>query len=88
MDVGMLWFDPNGCGDLGTKIERAANYYHQKYGRRPTLCFVHPSTGGQDCPGRVDGLEIRLSRSVLPNHFWLGMAERGREAGAFQGTAT
>jgi len=46
MNIGMLWFD-NSKTDLFTKIERAAGYYHNKYGRRPNLCFVHPSTLNQ-----------------------------------------
>ncbi|MEW6567513.1 MAG: hypothetical protein AB1449_04975 [Chloroflexota bacterium] len=79
MDVGMLWFDPDVKADLGIRVERAAAYYHRKYGRRPSLCFLHPATGGSACPRRVAGVEVRLSRSVLPNHFWLGMMRREQE---------
>ena len=43
MNVGMLWFDNDSKTDLNGKIERAAVYYRTKYGRVPTLCFVHPS---------------------------------------------
>ena len=43
MNVGMLWFDNDAKTDLDGKIERAAVYYRTKYGRVPTLCFVHPS---------------------------------------------
>ena len=43
MNVGMLWFDNDSKTDLNGKIERAAVYYRSKYGRVPTLCFVHPS---------------------------------------------
>jgi hypothetical protein len=43
MNVGMLWFDNDSKIDLNGKIERAAVYYRTKYGRIPTLCFVHPS---------------------------------------------
>jgi hypothetical protein len=39
----MLWFDNDSKTDLNGKIERAAVYYRTKYGRVPTLCFVHPS---------------------------------------------
>lgn len=42
MNVGMLWFDNDSKTDLNGKIERAAVYYRTKYGRVPTLCFVHP----------------------------------------------
>ena len=43
MNVGMLWFDNDPRVNLETKLERAAAYYRTKYGRTPTLCFVHPS---------------------------------------------
>lgn len=43
MKIGMLWFDNDPKSNLDTKIERAVVYYQGKYGRSPTLCFVHPS---------------------------------------------
>jgi hypothetical protein len=72
MNTGMLWFDGDGKTDLITKIGRAARYYQEKYGRRPDLCFVHPSMLAQKNP-LPDGFEVRSSEKVLPNHFWLGI---------------
>ena len=46
MNIGMLWFDNDPKVNLDTKIERAAIYYAKKYGKNPTLCFVHPSMLG------------------------------------------
>ncbi len=43
MNIGMLWFDNDPKADLAVKIKRAAQYYRNKYGKTPTLCFVHPS---------------------------------------------
>lgn len=43
MNIGMLWFDNDPKSNLDIKIERAARYYREKYGKAPTLCFVHPS---------------------------------------------
>jgi hypothetical protein len=43
MNIGMLWFDNDPKSSLDLKIERAARYYQVKYGKSPTLCFVHPS---------------------------------------------
>jgi len=43
MNVGMLWFDNDPKSNLDNKIERAARYYRDKYGKTPTVCFVHPS---------------------------------------------
>ena len=93
MNLGMLWFDNDPKVALDIKVERAAAYYQHKYGRIPTLCFVHPSmfpavkeTGIIDRPAEAPveaaspnesymagGIEVRKNRSVLPNHFWLGV---------------
>jgi hypothetical protein len=93
MNLGMLWFDNDPKAALDIKVERAADYYRRKYGKTPTLCFVHPSMfpAAKD-PVVVDtpagaaieaapsaesymsgGIEVRKNRSVLPNHFWLGV---------------
>ncbi|MGD8555712.1 MAG: hypothetical protein PVJ32_09765 [Anaerolineales bacterium] len=75
MQVGMLWFDSDQRKDLRVKIERAAGYYHHKYGEAANVCFAHPSTLGNQPPGNVAGLQLRPSGLVLPNHFWLGVEE-------------
>ena len=43
MNVGMLWFDNDPKIVLTAKVARAAKYYSNKYGKSPTVCFVHPS---------------------------------------------
>jgi hypothetical protein len=83
MNVGMLWFDNDSKVSLERKVERAASYYRNKYGKSPTLCFVHPSmlpeayaAAEDESQSRVyttDGIEVRSNRSVLPNHFWIGV---------------
>jgi hypothetical protein len=73
MNIGMLWFDNDPKADLGSKIERAAIYYRSKYGAAPNLCFVHPSMIGGTSPDRSRGIEVRTTRSVLPNHLWIGI---------------
>jgi len=52
MDVGMLWFDATPDRSLGAKVERAATYYREKYGRRPNVCYIH-----HDCPSPTLVLE-------------------------------
>jgi len=79
----MLWFDNDLKNSLEIKVERAAAYYRNKYGKTPTLCFVHPSMlpeeksnskeGEQNKAYSTNGIEVRTSRSVLPNHFWIGV---------------
>ncbi len=72
MDIGMLWFDNDPKADLVAKIERAANYYKDKYGHSPNLCFVHPSMINGN-PVKAKEVEVRTNGSVMPNHFWLGV---------------
>ena len=70
MKQGILWFDDDPHTDLSLKVNRALEYVQQKYGKRPRLCFVHPSLVEK----RVlmeNGLEVRFNRTILPNHFWL-----------------
>lgn len=75
MKEGMLWHDPSGERTLEQKIIRAAEYYNEKYGEWPTACFINPDAlvGVNLDEVNVMGIEIRATRSVLKNHFWLGM---------------
>ncbi len=88
MDVGMLWYDAEPGRAVPAKIERAAAYYKAKYGRHPTVCFLHPATAGPLSASAVPGLEVRTSLAVLREHFWLGVSqpqdseERGRRGGS------
>jgi hypothetical protein len=70
---------------LTTKIERAADYYHKKYGRKPTLCLIHPNalekekpkTGKAASPAKnASEVTIRPYRPVLPGHLWIGIEEK------------
>ncbi|MDZ4159035.1 MAG: hypothetical protein U1B80_04515 [Anaerolineaceae bacterium] len=90
MRTGMLWFDNNPKTDLPTKISQAAGYFYKKYGVNPDLCFVHPTMMPADAgmmpadagmmpTGEVKpkDIDLRTSRLVLPNHFWLGKNDLG-----------
>ena len=75
MNIGMLWFDNDPKTDFSIKIERAASYYREKYGKKPNVCFVHPNMlqfPPADKSPRSD-IEVRTTKSVLPNHFWIGI---------------
>lgn len=77
MKVGMMWFDGDRKADLSSRVERAANYYREKYGHKPNLCLVHPQTPGEQTPSsQPAGVEVKTSASVLPDHFWLGVEEK------------
>ncbi len=73
MNIGMLWFDNDRKVDLAVKIKRATSYYKEKYGQTPNVCFVHPSMIPKEGNSEA-GIELRTTRSVLPNHFWLGIS--------------
>ncbi len=77
MNIGMLWYDNDNKADLVTKINRAAEYYQVKYGKAPNLCLIHPRTLGDNL-WKGTGIEVRTTRSVLPNHFWLGVNSNGK----------
>lgn len=78
MDIGMLWYDDTKR-DLDTKVARAVEHYKTKYGATPTICFVNPgllaAKDGQARPETAAGLSLRPARTVLPNHFWIGVGE-------------
>ncbi len=79
MKVGLLWFDDDPRRQLEEKVLRAATHYERKYGQPPNLCFVHSSTfngRGKKDRLRANGVEIRSGRSILPDHFWLGISDK------------
>lgn len=85
MKTGLLWFDDDPHRKLEEKVLRAAAHYERKYGQAPDVCFVHPSVFGRNGKrGERSGVrkagevEIRAGCSVLPDHFWLGVAEQSR----------
>jgi len=82
MEIGMLWFDNDRRDEFNIKVNRAVSYYQKKYGQKPNLCFVNPcmlSTNGSSAENgkgvlkTTQGIEIRESKSMLPNHFWIGI---------------
>ena len=74
MHTGMLWFD-NSQTALNTKIRKAIDYYHKKYGRSPDLCLVHPSML-KDSDLEVERITVRPYRPVLPGHLWIGVEDQ------------
>lgn len=84
MKTGLLWYDNDPVKELVEKVRRAAAHYERKFGRAPTLCLVHPShvngkgkKAGNNGNTSAGDVEIRAGRSVLPNHFWLGIPDEG-----------
>ena len=71
MKVGMLWLDDDKKRPFDEKVKRAAEYYHTKYGSIPTLCLVNKSMLEEK--KTVGKVVVSPVRTVLPNHFWLGV---------------
>jgi len=70
---GLLWFDDDPVRAVSDKIARAVQRYEQKYGRRPDVCYVHPSHLGKSDAQPSDGVRVVPAKSVLPYHFWVGI---------------
>lgn len=93
MTNGLLWFDDDPHKRLEDKVLKAAAHYERKYGQRPDLCVVHPSTfagrgngnGNGAHARRAGSVEIRPGRSVLPDHLWLGLDEHHHDPAAIGG---
>ena len=87
MDIGMLWFDNDQKTSVPSKVEKAARYYQEKYGKNPNLCYVHPKmvngektgkNGAKKTP-KQDSLKIGKilvlkNEKILPDHFWIGIS--------------
>ena len=73
MREGLLWFDDT-VRSLTDKIARAAERYQLKYGHTPNVCYVHPTMVNTQ-ETQLGALRVLPTRTVLPNHFWLGVLE-------------
>ena len=76
MNIGMLWFDEDPSMSLPSRVERAASYYQEKFGRQPNTCVLHPRTLGEIDPNTFMVVKVKTSIKVLPEHFWMGLEER------------
>jgi len=78
MRAGLLWFDDDPKKEVSLKVKEAARRYFEKFGRRPNLCYVNPTT--LTIPGDAigmegihrNGLRVLSSPLILPDHFWVG----------------
>lgn len=79
MDIGMLWFD-DSKESMQEKVSQAVTFYQGKFGETPTHCLVHPSTLGGNPEGLISGVKVRKARTVMPNHYWIGVEETSKKA--------
>ena len=71
MNIGMLWLDADSRRPFEEKVQRAADYYQEKYGRLPNMCMVNTKTSIPTA--HVGRIEIKTAQNILPHHFWLGV---------------
>jgi hypothetical protein len=68
--IGMLWLGESRLS-LEENVQKAADYYIQKYGRRPAWCFANPKEVAGET--RVGGMTVKPMVTILPRHLWLGV---------------
>lgn len=73
MKTGMLWLDADARRTFDEKVQRAVDYYQQKYGAMPDLCLVNTASL-PDEEKNVGTVKIERTRTVLPHHFWVGVS--------------
>lgn len=71
MNVGMLWLDDDKHLTLDEKIQRAADYYRNKYGQSPNVCLVNQTM--LEVEKKIGLIQVRPVQNVLHNHFWVGI---------------
>ena len=74
MKVGMLWYDGSDRRPFDAKVQQAVARYEGKYGHKPNLCYVHPSSL-RGAKGWKGSIRVMAAENVLPNHFWLGRGD-------------
>jgi hypothetical protein len=74
MNEGLLWLDADPKRDLAAKVARAAGRYRERFGMRPTTCYVN-SGQWPGLPADVGGVRLVPADNVLRHHFWIGVEE-------------
>jgi hypothetical protein len=75
---GLLWFDSSDRS-LAEKVTQAAVRYQQKFGHRPTYCYVNEVDFDGE-PQEVNGIQLKGAANVLRHHFLVGVNGNGQQA--------
>jgi hypothetical protein len=73
MKSGMLWLDADARRTFEEKVQRAVDYYREKYGTTPDLCLVNTASFTEE-EKSVGKVIVQCTRTVLPHHFWVGLS--------------
>jgi hypothetical protein len=79
VEVGLLWYD-DSQSDFAAKVLEAAQRYEEKFGSPPNRCYVNPACFPEHGVP-ANGIKVVASPTVLPNHFWVGVAKNGSGGG-------
>ncbi len=71
MNVGMLWLDDAKNRSIAEKVERAAAYYQQKYGKVPDYCLVSEESITEVLT--IGQVQVHPAKNIRPEHFWIGI---------------
>ncbi len=83
---GLLWFDTRIGNSLEDELEKAAQAYYERFGVRPNICYMHPSTLFEGLhttpPVTVNDILLFETNSVLPGHYWLSFDQTKQPSAA------
>lgn len=71
MKKGMLWQVEEGL-PLEDEINRAAEYFQKKYGKKADTVEMHPSMMDELPAKYKSGLVMRSSAAIQPGTLWIG----------------
>jgi len=71
--IGLLWYNPKLMQDYDKALDEVREYYFRKYNKSGNVAvYVHPTCVQ---PTQLQGIMIKSTLSVLPNHVWIGQEE-------------
>jgi hypothetical protein len=78
---GMLWYDNDPRSTLAAKIQKAMQYFREKYKHNVEYVLVSPSVDGSlEELSKTLGVPVRPWRSITPGHLWIGFEVQMGEA--------
>jgi hypothetical protein len=77
MLIGMMWYEKDPKSTLKEKIEKALNFYQQKYGKCADTVAVSVKDSTKEIIESINikGVTIILMKEVLTNCLWVGIRE-------------
>jgi hypothetical protein len=75
MATGMIWFDNDPHKNINEKIKFAVQYYQNKFGSEPTLCFLNPKFEGKLLNSDSE-IEFNYNTGLSPDHIWIGLRQQ------------